>query len=126
MHDSLGVGRLQRGRNLLGQLHGLLGRVRTLEGAAFDVLQHQVVGTDVVNLADVRMIERGDRAGLLREATGVLGGEPLDGDAAVQTGVVGFPHFAHAAGADARDEFVRPHRVADGPLHGSIVSGGLK
>ena len=40
-------------------------------GVALDVLQHQIVRADVVDLADVRMVERGDRARFLVEAVGV-------------------------------------------------------
>jgi len=36
----------------------------------------------------------------------------LDGDRAVETGVAGFIDFAHAAGSEGREEFVRTELVS--------------
>ena len=74
-----------------------------LERAALDVLEHQVIRADVVDLADVGMIQRGDRARLLLEPRVMLALQPFDRDDAIQAGVAGFPHLAHAAGADGSD-----------------------
>ena len=40
------------------------------DGRAFDELHDEVVGTDVVELADVRVIQCGDGAGFALEAFG--------------------------------------------------------
>jgi hypothetical protein len=64
--------------------------------------------------ADVGVVERGDRLGLALEALAALlvlgegGGEDLDGDAAVEAGVLPPPDLAHSAGADRRQELVGP------------------
>src|SRR5450432_4796743 len=69
-------------------------------------LHHQVIGADIVNLADVGMVQRGDGAGLAFEAVGEGGLRKLDGDRAVETRVAGLPHLAHAARAEGREQFV--------------------
>ncbi len=68
---------------------------------------------DVVDAADVRMIERSDRARLALEAqigiAGNLGREDLDRDAAIEPRVAGLVDLAHPARARAEraDDFVR-------------------
>ena len=69
----------------------------TGEGLAFDQFHHDVVGSDVVEMADVGVVERRDGSGLAVEAFRELGGAGLDGDVAAEAGVVGFVDFAHAA-----------------------------
>ena len=46
----------------------MIDRYWPLERRALDVLHHQIVGTDIVELADVGMIERGDGLGLTLES----------------------------------------------------------
>jgi hypothetical protein len=62
VQDASRMGGGERARDL----HGEPRRFRRIHGTrqrlAFDVLQHQVVRTDVVDLADVRMIGGGDGA----------------------------------------------------------------
>ena len=41
----------------------------------------------------------------------------LDGDVAPQARIVGAIHFAHSAGADGREDFVRPEFVANRKRH---------
>ena len=53
------------------------------------------------------MIQRGDRAGFALEALAELFGGDFDGDVAPEARVAGAIHFAHAAGADEREDFVR-------------------
>ena len=45
---------------------------RALEIFALDVLHDEVIGTNVIEMADVGVVERGDGAGFLREALGEL------------------------------------------------------
>jgi len=54
------------------------------ERRALDVLHHQIVEADVVQRADVRMIQRGDGAGFPLEALAELLGADLDNYRAVQ------------------------------------------
>jgi hypothetical protein len=76
-----------------------------------------MVWSDVVQMADVGVIERGDRAGLAREALGELRIGYFDGDVAIQPGIMGAIHFAHTAFAHWAEDFVRPEFVAYGERH---------
>jgi hypothetical protein len=65
---------------------------------------------------DVRMVEPGDRADLVAEraeeplVARALGGEHLHGDRQVALAVQPFPHLAHAAAADRREQVERAER----------------
>src|SRR5262249_21922535 len=101
-------------------------RLLQRDGAGFDPLRqcrpidqfhHQVVGADVVNLADVGVIEGGDGADFALEPVAeVLRGE-LDGYVAAHARIVGAVDFAHAAGAEWRQDFVRSQMCSDCKLH---------
>ena len=67
---------------------------------------------DVVERADVRMIERRDRAGFALEALGERALDGLDGDVAIEPDVVGAIDVAHAAGSGGVDDFVRSEACA--------------
>ena len=109
--------------DLRPELHHLVEWQRALlqaigEDLALEQLHHQEVRValvpDVEERADVGVIQGGDRLGLALEALAALlvlgegGGEDLDGDAAVEAGVLPPPDLAHSAGADRRQELVRP------------------
>ena len=65
-----------------------------------------------VDLRDVRMIERGEDFGFTLEARQPLAigrhglGQHLDGDGALQVGIAGAIHLAHAARADLGGDFI--------------------
>jgi hypothetical protein len=67
---------------------------------------------DVVERADVGVIERGYRAGLAFEAGPPIAvdlkpfGEDFDGDSAIEPCVPCFVHLAHAAGTNQPDDLV--------------------
>ena len=73
-----------------------------------------MVLADVVERADVGMIELRNHARLAVEALaklsicGELGRERLDRDDAVESRVAGFVDLAHAARARGCDDFIRP------------------
>ena len=67
---------------------------------------HQVVGTDVVERADIGMIQRRDGARLALEPLGELLARNLDRDRPAQPRVVRLVDLAHAAGANQRGYFV--------------------
>ena len=79
---------------------------------------------DVVKMADVRVIQRRDGTGFALEAVlkfgtgGKMRGENLDGDGAVEAGVIGAVDFAHAAGAERGLNFVGAEFCARGQGHG--------
>ena len=91
----------------LDRLADCLGRRdRTAQRHAVDVLQHEIARPDVVQLADVRMVQGGDRPRFVFEsmqAIRVVGyrfGENLDGDGAIQSRVTGFVDLAHPTRAE--------------------------
>ena len=119
--------------DLRPELHDLVERQRALlqairEDLAFEQLHHQEVRValvaDVEERADVGVVERGDRLGLALEALAALlvlgegGGEDLDGDAAVEAGVLPPPDLAHSAGADRRRQLVGPEPRSGLDCHG--------
>ena len=82
-----------------------------------------VLVADVVERADVRVVELRDGARLALEAGPHLGrggqvrGQHLDGDVAAQPGVVGAIDLAHAARADLLDHSVMREKCAAGEGH---------
>ena len=88
---------------------------------------------DVVQRADVGVVELGDGAGLALEAGAELragrqvGGQHLDRHVAAQAGVVGAVDLAHPARADRGDDLVRAEPRAGGerhPISASCFSSG--
>jgi len=94
---------------------------------AFEVLQDEVVDAvllpDVVERADVGMVEGGDGAGLALEARaqvrvrGQVFREDLDGYGAVQARVARLVHLAHAACAEAVQDLVGTESRSDHQSH---------
>ena len=78
-----------------------------------------VVFTDLVNGADVRMIQRGGGAGFAQQTGGrerVVGGgsrKDLDGDVALELLVVGAIHLAHPARSNAVPDSIVAEPTAD-------------
>ncbi len=106
MDDAFFVGGIQGVGDLRGVLRGDGEGERTLGTGAFDQLHHDIVGADIVNLADVGVVEGGDGSGFPLEAfVETLGGN-FDGYVAIEAGVVGSIDFAHAARAEGRKDFV--------------------
>ena len=64
MRNALAVGRVQSIENLAGIIERLSKRQRTLQGCPFDIFHDEVFWPDVVQRADVRVIQRGHRARL--------------------------------------------------------------
>src|SRR5262245_50515948 len=101
---------------------------------ALEVLKHEVLGAilpaDVVDRADVRVREGRDGLGLPLEPLaelrigGLRVGEDLDRDGAVQARVPRLVDFAHAAGAERGEDFVRAEartNLANPGLEGSLM-----
>jgi len=127
MNDALFVRSLERRHNLPCQAQRFLewkarGRTRALgehlgKRLAFDQFHHQIVRSDVVQRADVGMIQRRDRACFALEALAeTLVGE-LDGDVPSEPGIAGSIHDAHAAGPDLGRELIRANSRADVHFH---------
>ena len=125
MHDPLAMRRGQCLRDLHRQPHRIGDGHGPRQDLTLDVLHHQVIRPDVIELADVWMIECGDRTSFALESLGVLGLEALDGDDTIDSRVAGFPHFAHSARAQRSGQLVgAKSNPGSPPAHGSADSSG--
>ena len=77
-----------------------------LESGAFYQLHDEVIRTHVVYLADVRMIEGGDGAGLALETLVEPLGGNLDSDITAQSSVMRAIDLSHATLANECEDFV--------------------
>ena len=122
VNDPLAVRPLQR----LGDLHAVRDRLveRNLfareprgESLALDILHDEVIDRarlpDVVERADVRMIQLRDGAGFTLESLAEIGVirerrlQDFNGDRAVEAGIACLVDFPHAAGADKDLDLIR-------------------
>ena len=107
MSDMEGIGDLQ------GQPRGVLRRQRPPQRRPLQELQHEIPRPDVVDLTDVRVVQRRDGARLLLEASDAVGvgitprRQYLDGDVAAEARVVRAVDLAHSAPAEERHDVVR-------------------
>jgi hypothetical protein len=92
-------------------LHGFFERQWTFERRAFDELHDQVVGADVVKLADMGMVQGRDGSGFVFEAFGELSLRNFDGDDAIKACVARSINLAHTTCAYRRKNFVRAEFV---------------
>ena len=85
VNDALGVRGLQRVQDLNGVLDGPGDRQRSLQRPAIDVLHDQVIGADIVERANMAMIEGGNGPGLALEPRRELLLAELDRDFSTKT-----------------------------------------
>jgi hypothetical protein len=76
-----------------------------------------------VDLADVRVVQRGDCARLLLEAMAVRRVQPFDGDNPIEPDVAGFPDLAHPAAAERLKKLIWTQADAGTKTHGELRSG---
>src|SRR5215468_6559414 len=94
-------------RDLQCQRHRLLGRERAPERRAVDELHDQVIGTDIIKLTDVGMIQsRNGACFLLEPYREFLAGE-LYGNHSVQTRVARLVDLSHTPGTNEGEDLVR-------------------
>ena len=116
-------------QRLLDRQHGR--PIETLlQRLAFEVLEHEIVGVavaaDVVDRADVGVVERRDRAGFLLEARprlvvlGETGRHDLDGDGPIESRVARAIHLAHRAGARPGDDLVAAQTLTGLEGHAAV------
>jgi len=114
--------------DLCGEFERLIEGKRALLDAggqclALDQLHHHVAGPDIVERADVRMIQRGHGAGFPFETgaqiftLGNVFGQHLYRDGAVEPRVARFVHFAHPSRADGGEDFVGTELFAGAERH---------
>jgi len=121
MHHALAMSLVQRVSDLDGMLQGLVERQGALlqsigERVSFDVLHdheiHAILAADVVERADVGMVQAGDGPGFTLETLLELGvvGEvrrrDLDGDRSVEAGVFGLVDLTHPPGPEWSQDLV--------------------
>src|SRR5580658_4247120 len=99
--------RVEGVENLSGIFNRFPHGQRTFQRRAVDQFHHQVVRADIVELANVGVIERRDGAGLAVESSRELGLRNLQRNNAVEASIARLPHLAHASRANGRDDFVR-------------------
>jgi len=114
---------VERVGNLDGVLQDLLDRQRVFheplrQRLAFEIFHHQkinsVLMSSVVERANVRMIQTGDRFCFALEAlaqfgpVGEMGGENFDGNNSIKPGVTSTVNLSHAARTDSGEDFVGP------------------
>ena len=107
MDDAGSVGGGDAVGDLYGQVEQLARPVDRRQRTSLEEFHDEVVRPDVVQLTDVRVIERRDRAGFAFEAVAEFGGRLLDGDEPVQPRVARLVDLAHSAGADRFEDVVR-------------------
>src|SRR5262249_16396290 len=88
------------------------------EWRAVDVLHDEIVGSDIVEMADVRMVQRGDRARLALGAIAEPSDGGLDGDRAAQARIDGFVDFTHPPRTERHHDFVRTQTGTRSEWHG--------
>ena len=106
MNDAFSVSGAERIANLHGVAQGLLEREWTAELSPLDKFHDQVAGADIVDLADVTMIQGGDGASLVVEAVCETRTSELYRDIAAHPGVVRLVHLTHATRADRPQDFI--------------------
>jgi RNA polymerase sigma factor (sigma-70 family) len=83
---------------------------------SFHQFHHQVIGTDIIELADIRMIQRRNGPGFTLEMIGELPPAKLDGHVTANAGVVRFPDFSHAT---RHSEAINLDEIADNTFNTS-------
>src|SRR5215467_10171782 len=106
MNDALPVGGVERVTNLRAIFQDLIQWQRSTKRLALDVLHDEIVRTDIVKLADMRMVERRDCPGFALESFAELLTRSLDGDDAIEPRVARLPHFTHPTRADLREDLI--------------------
>jgi hypothetical protein len=115
--DAAFVRGVQRVGNLARQPHRFILRHRPAQRFPLEILEDQVIGPDIVDLANVWVVDRGNGARFALKPAHIVGDHPLDRDRAIQSAIVGLVDFAHASGADQRLDRVRAKPRAGSEKH---------
>src|ERR1019366_455077 len=106
MHDAFFVRSVERACDLLRDTDDLFWRHGTPRSVAFDQLHDEKIGADVVQMADVGMIERRHRARLALESFAELFFRELDRYVAIQACVACPVYLAHSTCPNGHEDFV--------------------
>ena len=105
------VRRLQRVGNLARQTHRLVRNDRTAQRFPVEIFENEVVGSDIVDLANMWMVDRGNRARFALKLARIVSNQPLDRDRAIQASIVRLVDLAHTSRADERLDLYGPSCV---------------
>jgi hypothetical protein len=119
MDEILLVRRLDTVDQLLNDREGIVEFEGALEIVTFDVLHDEIVRTDVIEVADVGMVQRRNRSCFTGEALGELSVGNLDRHIATEAVVMRSIDFSHATFADKGEDFIRAEFVAGRERHRS-------
>ena len=112
---------VRRGKSI-GHLHRdvqqLARRVDGRDRCPVHQFHDQVVRSDVIELADIGVIERGDRAGFVLEPFAEQLLRHLDSDGATEARIAGLVHLAHPADTEHGDDLVGTKTFAGMQGHG--------
>ena len=78
------VRRVQGAGNLARQPHGFVSSHRTADRFPLEILADEAIGADLVDLANVWMVDRGNGERLALKSARIVGNQPLDRDRAIQ------------------------------------------
>ncbi len=117
MDDTVTVRGIDGIEDLPRQHQGFIGIDGTRQRLALDVLHDQIVRSDVVEGADVRMVQAGDRVRLALEALAEGRQTFLDGNDAIEAGIERLVNLPHATDANGRDDFVGTEPRTGGKEH---------
>ena len=107
MHDLLLMRGFDRVYDLFRHRQRFVKVQRTAQVLPFDIFHDEVVGANVVEVADIGVVQCGDGACLAAEALAERFFGNFDCDVAPQPRVARPVHLAHSAGANEREDLVR-------------------
>src|ERR1700681_4939298 len=84
---------------------------------AFHILHHQIVRPNIVQMADVGVVQRGNRMGFAGKALGELRGGNFDRDVAIQAWIARPIYLTHATCTDRRKDLVGPQTSSGRQRH---------
>src|ERR1700735_1090905 len=132
MDHALAMRSLQRFANLDAHTQKLRSRHRTLldafrERLALQIFHDEIIGavlpSDIVERADIGMVEARDCAGFTFEplsnlrSVGQMQRQNLEGDSAIKPRIARAVHFAHSTRTDRCDDFVGPKASSASECH---------
>ena len=106
MDDSLRVRGIQSVQDLRGVVQGLLQRQWTLQRSAFKIFHHQIIRPNVVQMANVWVVQRGNRVSFAAKTFAEVLGGNFDGYIPAQPRIARAIHLAHTARAECGGNFI--------------------
>ena len=95
--DPAFVRRVQGVGDLARQPYSFVSSNRTADRFPVEILEDEVIGSDVVDLANVWMVDRGNGARLALKSARIVSDQPLDRDRAIQAFIVRLVDLTHTS-----------------------------